>query len=95
MSAVPPDAVKIMPAPKRPAWFKALSLPLQGAVIFRCRKDGYESELDGWITDLLTTAYRSPQGMLLRLAKPVSEEHATHDPGKDGAHPELPLTHET
>jgi hypothetical protein len=66
------NTLQIQPDPMKSAkWFKRLSPPILAVVKQRIRDDGYPDDPDQWIVDLLTTAYHSPRGLVLRL------EHAT------------------
>lgn len=91
MSDASPELI-IKSPPKRPGWLKALSLPVGAAVMHRAIKDGYGCEYDAWVSDLLTTAYLSPNGMIVRLSR-CKPGQPNGDPD-EGAHPELPLTNE-
>jgi len=50
-----------------PPWLKRCSPPVRVRVIERIVSDGYHDDPDMWMTDLLTTAQRSPQGFVLRF----------------------------
>lgn len=64
---------------KQPAWLKRCSPPVRCRVLERIMSDGYADDPDLWMTDMLTTAQRSPQGFVLRfgsLKKTQSKELA-------------------
>lgn len=52
---------------KQPLWLKRCSAPVRLRVEERLQVEGYEQDPDLWLTDLLTTAVRSPQGFVLRF----------------------------
>ena len=68
-------------ASKKPHWSERLGAPVKFMLTARVEADGYGSDIDGWIGDLITTAVRSPQGMLLRFGKMKGK--AEHPSGSD------------
>lgn len=56
-------------AAKKPHWTERLGAPVKLLLTARVEADGYGSDFDGWVGDLITTAVRSPQGALLRFGK--------------------------
>ena len=58
---------------KKLTWLDRLNEPVRSHV----KADGYEDDADAWGGDAVTTAVRSPQGLLLRIArKPGPKEEA-------------------
>lgn len=67
---------------KKLTWLDRLNEPVRAHVKARIAADGYGDDADAWVCDALTTAARSPQGLLLRIArKPgsVKEDAAQPD----------------
>ena len=56
-------------AAKKHHWTERLGTPVKLLLTARVEADGYGSDFDGWVGDLITTAVRSPQGALLRFGK--------------------------
>lgn len=52
---------------KQTPWLRRCSAPVRIRVEQRIREEGYEDDPDQWISDLLATAARSPQGYVLRF----------------------------
>lgn len=60
-------------------WIGLLSPPVLAAVLETSAAHGYgDAELEEWIADALSTAYRSPSGLILRIGKKrkAEPEHA-------------------
>lgn len=60
-------AIVIPKKMKQPPWLKRCSPPVKLRVEQRIVEEGYADDPDLWISDLLATAARSPQGYVLRF----------------------------
>lgn len=60
-------------------WLEKLSGPVHAAVVETAHGHGYcAAELEEWMADALSTAYRSPSGLILRIGRKrkAGAEHA-------------------
>lgn len=54
---------------KKQHWIEALSAPVKLLLMVRVEADGYGTDVEAWVRDVVATAVRSPQGYVLRFSK--------------------------